>query len=270
MRPTRVLIYAALILLAAFFLLPIYVLALTSVKTFAEADLSRMWDFPNGISFSGLDTAWTALSPNFMNSLYLVIPATVFTALIGSINGYVLAKWRFRGANIVFPLLLFGMFIPYQSILIPLVRFLQQVNLYGSIKGLVIVHVVYGIPIATLIFRNYYAAFPDDLVEAAKVEGASILAIYRRVFLPLSWPGFAVVGIWEFTQVWNDFLFAVTVTPNPASQPVTVAVQNLSGSQIVEWNVQMAGALLAALPTLLIYIFLGRFFLRGLLAGALK
>jgi glucose/mannose transport system permease protein len=132
------------------------------------------------------------------------------------------------------------------------------------------VHVIYGIPISTLIFRNYYAAFPDDLVEAAKVEGASILSIYRRVFLPLSLPGFAVVAIWEFTQVWNDFLFAVTVTPNPDSQPITVAVQNLAGSQIVEWNVQMAGSLIAALPTLLVYIFLGRFFLRGLLAGALK
>jgi glucose/mannose transport system permease protein len=270
MRISRVLIYAALCLLAVFFLLPIYVLVLTSVKTFAEADLSRMWELPDGISFTGLDQAWTALSPNFVNSIYLVIPATLFTALIGSVNGYVLAKWRFRGANIVFPLLLFGMFIPYQSILIPLVRFLQNVHLYGSIKGLVVVHVIYGIPIATLIFRNYYAAFPDDLTEAAKVEGASLLAIYRRVFLPLSLPGFAVVGIWEFTQVWNDFLFAVTVTPNPSSQPVTVAVQNLSGSQIVEWNAQMAGAMVAALPTLLVYVFLGRFFLRGLLAGALK
>jgi glucose/mannose transport system permease protein len=270
MRVSRVLIYAVLILLAAFFLLPIYVLAMTSVKTFAEADLSRMWDLPNGVSFSGLDKAWTALSPNLLNSIYLVIPATIFTAVIGSINGYVLAKWRFRYDNVIFALLLFGMFIPYQSILIPLVRFLQEVNLYGSIKGLVVVHVIYGIPIATLIFRNYYAGFPDDLAEAAKVEGASLLVIYRRVFLPLSLPAFAVVCIWEFTQVWNDFLFAVTVTPNPDSQPVTVAVQNLAGSQIVEWNVQMAGALIAALPTLVVYIFLGRFFLRGLLAGALK
>jgi glucose/mannose transport system permease protein len=269
-RASRILIYAVLVLLAAFFLLPIYVLATTSVKTFAEADLSRMWDFPNGISFSGLDRAWDSLSPNFMNSIYLVIPATIFTAVIGSINGYVLAKWRFRYDNVIFALLLFGMFIPYQSILIPLVRFLQEVHLYGSIKGLVVVHVIYGIPIATLIFRNYYAGFPDDLAEAAKVEGASLLAIYRRVFLPLSLPAFAVVCIWEFTQVWNDFLFAVTVTPNPDSQPVTVAVQNLAGSQIVEWNVQMAGALIAALPTLVVYIFLGRFFLRGLLAGALK
>jgi glucose/mannose transport system permease protein len=265
-----VLVYAALVALAAFFLLPVYVLVTTSVKTFAEADLAHMWDLPEGISFSGLDKAWDELSPNVLNSIYLVIPATVFAALIGSLNGYILSKWRFRGANVIFPLLLFGMFIPYQAVLIPLVRSLQEVGLYGSLKGLVLVHVVYGIPITTLIFRNYYAAIPTDLLEAAKVDGAGLLTIYRRVFLPLSLPGFAVVGIWEFTQVWNDFLFAVTVTPNPSAQPVTVAVQNLSGSQIVEWNVQMAGALLAALPTLLVYIFLGRFFIRGLLAGALK
>ena len=270
MRLRRVLVYAALVALAAFFLLPVYVLLTTSVKTFAEADLAHMWDFPEGISFSGLDKAWGELSPNVLNSIYLVIPATIFAALIGSLNGYVLSKWRFRGANVIFPLLLFGMFIPYQAVLIPLVRSLQEVGLYGSLKGLVLVHVVYGIPITTLIFRNYYAAIPTDLLEAAKVDGAGLLTIYRRVFLPLSLPGFAVVGIWEFTQVWNDFLFAVTVTPNPSAQPVTVAVQNLSGSQIVEWNVQMAGALLAALPTLLVYIFLGRFFIRGLLAGALK
>jgi glucose/mannose transport system permease protein len=266
----RILVYAGLVVLGAFFLLPVYVLAITSVKTFAEADLAHMWDLPDGISLAGLDKAWGELSPNLVNSVYLVVPATVFTLLIGSLNGYVLSKWRFRGANVIFPLLLFGMFIPYQSVLIPLVRSLQEVGLYGSIKGLVLVHVIYGIPIATLIFRNYYAAIPTDLVEAAKVDGASLLTVYRRIFLPLSLPGFAVVGIWEFTQVWNDFLFAVTITPNPASQPVTVAVQNLAGSQIVEWNVQMAGALLAALPTLLVYIFLGRFFIRGLLAGALK
>lgn len=269
-RLHRIGIYGALILLLAFFLLPVYVLGMTSVKTFAEADLSRMWELPSQVSFEGLEKAWDALSPNFKNSLSMVIPATLISAFIGSINGYVLAKWRFRGANVLFPLLLFGMFIPYQSILIPLVRFLQEVNLYGTIKGLVLVHVVYGIPIVTLIFRNYYATFPDELAEAARVDGASIFGIYRRVFLPLSLPGFAVVGIWQFTNIWNDFLFAVTITPNPASQPITVAVNNLAGSQIVEWNVQMAGALVAALPTLLIYVFLGRFFLRGLLAGALK
>jgi glucose/mannose transport system permease protein len=183
--------------------------------------------------------------------------------------------------------MLFGMFIPYQSILIPLVQVLQRVNAwaaaigippalqwlvpgYGSITGLAFVHIVYGIPITTLIFRNYYATVPNELVEAAKIDGANIFKVYRWVLFPISMPAFAVVMIWQFTSIWNEFLFAVILTQNPAIRPVTVALYNLAGSYIVEWNVQMAGALLAAMPTLLVYIFLGRFFMRGLLAGALK
>jgi glucose/mannose transport system permease protein len=168
------------------------------------------------------------------------------------------------------------MFIPYQSVLIPLVQFLQwvgntlSVRLYGTLTGLALVHIVYGIPITTLIFRNYYAGVPTDMIEAGRIDGAGLFGIYRHIVLPLSIPGFVVVMIWQFTAVWNEFLFAVTITNNPARQPITVALQNLAGSQIVEWNVQMAGALLAAMPTLLVYVFLGRYFLRGLLAGALK
>jgi len=167
------------------------------------------------------------------------------------------------------------MFIPYQSILIPLVQTLQKINifgirLYGSIPGLILTHVIYGIPITTLIFRNYYASVPTELVEAARIDGANIFGVYRHVLFPLSMPGFVVVMIWQFTSIWNDFLFAATVTSNPATQPITVGLNNLAGSYIVEWNVQMAGALIAALPTLLVYIFLGRFFLRGLMAGSLK
>jgi glucose/mannose transport system permease protein len=205
-----------------------------------------------------------------MNSVYLALPATILSSGLGSLNGYVLAKWKFKGSDILFPLLLFGMFIPYQSILIPLVQVLQKLHLYGSIPGLIFVHVVYGIPITTLIFRNYYAAIPTELLEAAKIDGAGILTIYRRVLFPLSVPGFVVVAIWQFTSVWNDFLFGVIVTSRPAVQPITVALNNMAGSYIVEWNVQMAGALLAALPTLLVYICLGRYFIRGLLAGSLK
>jgi glucose/mannose transport system permease protein len=176
---------------------------------------------------------------------------------------------------VLFPLLLFGMFIPYQSILIPLVQTLQKINIfgvkfYGSIPGLILAHVIYGIPITTLIFRNYYANVPTELVEAARIDGANIFGIYRHVLFPLSLPGFVVVMIWQFTSIWNDFLFAATVTSNPATQPITVGLNNLAGSYIVEWNVQMAGALIAALPTLLVYIFLGRFFMRGLMAGSLK
>jgi len=190
--------------------------------------------------------------------------------MLGSINGYVLSKWKFRGSDVLFPLLLFGMFIPYQSILIPLMRAFQVMHLYGTIPGLIFAHVVYGIPITTLIFRNYYAAVPTELVEAAKIDGATIFSVYRHVLFPLSLPGFVVVMIWQFTQIWNDFLFAVTLIGNPEVQPITVALNNLAGSFIVEWNVQMAGALIAAMPTLLVYIFLGRYFMRGLLAGSLK
>jgi glucose/mannose transport system permease protein len=270
MKAVRVLIYLALIGLTVFYLLPVYVLFLTGLKSFAEADLLRMWNWPTQPSLASFAKAWEKLAPNFMNSVYLVIPATLISSLIGSVNGYILSKWRFRGSEVLFSAILFGIFIPYQSILIPLVNFLQSVGLYGSIPGLVLVHVVYGIPITSLIFRNYYASIPVELVEAAKIDGASLFGIYRWVILPLSQPGFAVVAIWQFTQIWNDFLFAVTVTNKPAQQPITVALQNLAGSQIIEWNVQMAGALLAALPTLLVYVFLGRFFLQGLLAGALK
>jgi glucose/mannose transport system permease protein len=177
---------------------------------------------------------------------------------------------------VLFPLLLFGMFIPYQSILIPLVQVLSRIpwfggdSLYGTVPGLIFVHVVYGIPITTLIFRNYYAAIPNELIEASRIDGATLFGIYRYILFPLSMPGFVVVMIWQFTSVWNDFLFAVTITGNPEAQPITVGLNNLAGSYIVEWNVQMAGALLAALPTLAVYIFLGRFFMRGLLAGSLK
>ncbi len=277
-QPSRLLLYAILIIFAAFYLMPVYVLLVTGMKGFVEVSLPRMWDLPSGLYFDSFLRAWfgsqaqgfRGLSTNFLNSLKLVVPATLLSALLGSMNGYVLAKWKFRGSEILFPLLLFGMFIPYQSILIPLVQTLQKMQLYGSIPGLIFVHVVYGIPITTLIFRNYYATVPTELVEASKIDGASLLGIYRWVMFPISMPGFVVALIWQFTSIWNDFLFGVVVTPNPAVQPVTVTLNNLAGSYIVEWNVQMAGALLAALPTLLVYIFLGRYFMRGLLAGSLK
>jgi glucose/mannose transport system permease protein len=278
MRWPRLLIYFILIAFALFYLLPIYVLLITGLKSFAEVNLYRMWDWPATVSLDSFAKAWfgseregfRGLSNNFWNSVQLAVPATLLSALLGSMNGYVLAKWKFRSSNTLFMLLLFGMFIPYQSILIPLVQVLQALQLYGSIPGLIFVHVVYGIPITTLIFRNYYATVPTELVEAAKIDGASILGIYRHVMFPLSLPGFVVVTIWQFTSIWNDFLFGVIVTSRPVVQPITVALNNLAGSYIVEWNVQMAGALLAALPTMLVYVLLGRFFMRGLLAGSLK
>lgn len=269
-RPSRLAIYVLLIAFAAFYLMPIYVLLVTGLKSFSEVSLNRMWDFPSGFHLDSFTDAYDSLSPSLLNSFKLVIPATIISTFVGSINGYILTKWRFPGSDVIFFLLLFGMFIPYQSILIPLLQTLQRMELSGTIRGLVLVHVVYGIPITTLIFRNYYGAVPTELIEAAKIDGASIFGIYTRILVPLSLPGFVVVAIWQFTSIWNDFLFAVTVTSSPDAQPVTVALNNLAGSFIVEWNVQMAGALLAALPTLLVYILLGRFFIRGLMAGALK
>jgi len=279
----RGVLYAALVAFAILYLMPVYVLIVTGMKSFAEANLYQMWDLPSGLYFGSYAKAWfgseaegfRGLNVNFMNSVYLTIPATIISAMWGSINGYILAKWKFRGSNVLFPLLLFGMFIPYQSILIPLVQTLQKINIfgvrfYGSILGLILAHVIYGIPITTLIFRNYYANVPTELVEAARIDGANIFGIYRRILFPLSLPGFVVVMIWQFTSIWNDFLFAATVTSNPEAQPITVGLNNLAGSYIVEWNVQMAGSLIAALPTLLVYIFLGRFFMRGLMAGSLK
>jgi glucose/mannose transport system permease protein len=248
------------------------------MKSFAEVSLSRMWALPSGLYFSSFAQAWNGsvahgfrgLGPNFFNSVKLTIPATVLSSFLGSMNGYVLAKWRFRGVDVIFPAILFGMFIPYQSILIPLVVSLQRIHLYGSLQGLIFVHVVYGIPITTLIFRNYYASIPTELVEAGKIDGAGLWGIYQRVIVPLSAPAFVVAAIWQFTSIWNDFLFGVTVTSNPKVQPITVELNNLAGSYIVDWNVQMGGALLAALPTLFVYIFLGRYFMRGLMAGSLK
>ena len=266
----KVVFYAVLIVLAAIYLLPVYMLLLTGFKSFAEVDLKTMWNLPlNGLHIENFIKGFEQLAPNLGNSVMVVVPEAILSSLLGSINGYVLAKWRFPGSNWIFMAILFGMFIPYQSILIPLVKFLQFINLYGDLPGLILVHVIYGIPITTLIFRNYYAGISTEILESGRIDGAGLFGLYRYIMFPLSAPSFAVVIIWQFTQAWNEFLFALILT-NQSNWPVTVALNNLAGSQIVQWNVIMAATLLAALPTLLVYIFLGRFFLRGLMAGALK
>lgn len=255
--------------MAIFFLLPVYVMVITGLKSFEEVSLARMWELPAGIYFDNFVAAFDQLRPNLVNSVLLTVPAAVGSAILGAFNGFVLSKWRFRGSETIFTLLLFGMFIPYQSILIPLVQFMQTINLYGGIPGLILVHIVYGIPITTLIFRNYFAGVPKELIESARIDGADLFKTFRHIMIPLSPPAFAVVLIWQFTNIWNEFLFAIVLT-RPASWPVTVALNNLAGSQIVEWNVQMSGALLAAIPTLTVYVLLGRYFVRGLMAGAVK
>lgn len=265
----RWLMYAFLCLAVAFFVMPVYMMVVTALKEPAAISLDTAWQLPRMWNWASFGEAWSAFLPKLRNSFVLTVSAAAASALLGSLNGYVFAKWPFPGSNLVFAFLLFGMFIPYQAILIPLFEFIRSIGLYGSIWGLVLVHTVYGLPITTLIFRNYYVEIPDSLIEASSLEGAGFFAIYRRVVFPLSLPGFVVVVIWQFTQIWNEFLFAVTLS-NPSSQPITVALAQLAGGEAVKWNLPMAGALLAALPTLLVYVIFGRYFVRGLLAGSVK
>jgi len=266
----RILIYAALILLSVIFLIPAYMVIITSLKSPDQISKDTVWSLPTIWYWQSFADAWEKFAPNLKNSFALVIPATILSALLGSLNGYVLSKWKFPGANIVFTLMLFGMFIPYQSILIPLFQFLNRLGLYGNIPGLAMVHIIYGLPITTLIFRNYYAEVPTEMVEAGAMDGASFFGIYRYIMFPISMPGFVVVIIWQFTQIWNEFLFAVTLTSGTGNEPITVALSNLAGGRAVQWNLPMAGSIMAAIPTLVVYILLGRYFIRGLLAGSVK
>ncbi|MBN2045906.1 MAG: carbohydrate ABC transporter permease [Anaerolineales bacterium] len=266
----RFLVYLILVIFVSVFLVPVYMALITSLKSPDQISLLTAWKLPAPWHFASYAEAWQAFAPNLMNSLSLVIPATLISALMGSMNGYILSKWKFKGSNILFQLMLFGMFIPYQSILIPLFQFLNKIHLYGNIPGLIVVHVVYGLPITTLIFRNYYAEVPTEMIEAGAIDGAGFFGIYRHIVFPISLPGFVVVIIWQFTQIWNEFLFAVTLTSGTGNEPITVAISNLAGGEAVNWNLPMAGSIMAALPTLLVYIFLGQYFIRGLLAGSVK
>ena len=264
------LVWLALFLAFLFYVMPIYVMVVNGLKEATNVGLNTMWQLPPVLSGGGFLEAARRLWHNMLNSFLMVIPATVLSSFIGAINGYLLSKWKFRGSDVLFIIMLFGFFIPYQTVLLPLVRFLQMIHLYGTIPGLILTHVVYGLPITTLMFRNYFAGVPTELIEAASVDGAGVMTTFWRVMLPLSVPAFIVVGIFQFTNIWNDFLFGVTIVPNPAAQPITIALNNLSGSFSVDWNVVMAGAVVAAIPTALVYIFLGRYFVRGLLAGSVK
>lgn len=262
--------YALLLLFAVIVLMPVYVLLVTSLKGVSETDAAHAWSLPQLWTVDAWRQAWDQLSPSLRNSFYLVIPATVLSTLLGSLNGFVLSKWKFPGADLVFTLFLFGMFIPYQAVMIPLTTLLQNVHFPDGIPRLIFAHVVYGIPITALIFRNYYATIPNDLMEAARMDRAGMLRTYRSVVLPISMPAFVVAAIWQFTSIWNDFLFAVFIVTDPAKWPVTVALNNTAGSLVTPYNLQMSAAILASLPTLVVYILLGRFFMRGLMAGALK
>jgi glucose/mannose transport system permease protein len=271
LRWARIGLYGALIAFAAFYLMPVYVVLVNGVKPFSEVSLQRMWDMPSsGVSFESFQKGWDAVAPNFVSSLKITIPTALISSFIGSINGYIFAKWRFRYSNVIFLLVLFGLFLPYQGILIPLVQVLVKLGIYGSIPGLIITHTIFGIPITALIFRAYFVGVPTDLVEAARIDGAGFFGVYRYIMFPIAAPAFAVVLIWQFTQVWNDFLLALILLSNPREAPVMVAVNNLANSYFVEYNVQFAAALIASGPTLILYFALGKLFMRGLLAGAVK
>ena len=279
-RVTRTLIYLVLLLFALFYLLPLFVMVINSVKPLAEITGGNMMALPKVWTFEPWRAAWseaqvgvqaTGLKPYFWNSIKMVVPAVAISTVLGALNGYVLTKWRFRYDTILFGLMLFACFIPFQIVLIPMARMLGIFGLAGSTGGLILVHVVYGIGFTTLYFRNYYAVFPTELIRAAQIDGAGFFQIFWRILLPSSGPIIVVSVIWQFTNIWNDFLFGASFA-DFSSQPMTVALNNLvqSSTGVKEYNVHFAGAILAALPTLLVYIVAGRYFVRGLMAGSVK
>jgi glucose/mannose transport system permease protein len=247
-----------------------YVLLVTSFKTTPEVSVDNMWLLPDSLDTAAWQRAWEALSPSFGRTIVLAVAAAIISSLLGALNGYVLARVRFRGADIIFGLIIFGMFIPYQAVMVPLRDVVANIGLPPGIATLIFVHTVYGIPICTLIFRNYYInTIPTSLIEAAAVDGASVFSTFWRIVLPLSGPIFVVAIIWQFTMVWNDFLFAIFMT-NTSNGPIMLSLSALAGAQSPDYAQSMAGALIASLPPLLVYVFLGRYFVGGLMAGAVK
>lgn len=276
----KVAIYTLLILFAIYYLLPLYVMLVNSLKPLEEIRQGNMLALPSQWTIEPWLSAWstaqigvspTGLKPYFLNSILMVVPAVALSTLLGALNGYVLTKWRFRGDGIVFGLMLLACFIPFQIVLIPSAKILGLLGLAGTVSGLVLIHMVYGLGFTTLFFRNYYEAFPTELVRAAQIDGASFFQIFRRILLPSSGPIIVVTVIWQFTNIWNDFLFGSSFSSYD-SIPMTVALNNLvnSSTGVKEYNVHFAGAILAALPTLVVYVVSGRYFVRGLMAGAVK
>ena len=276
----RSVLYGVLALAALYTLAPMWVMLATSLKTLDEIREGSLIAAPHAPTIEPWFKAWAhactgvrceGLKPFFVNSLLMTIPAVLISTLIGAVNGYALTHWRFRGSDVLFTLLLVGCFIPFQVVLLPMARTLGAVGMSDSVLGLIFVHVVYGLAFTTLFFRNYYIGIPGELVKAARVDGAGFFTIFRRILLPISGPIFMVSVIWQFTQIWNDFLFGV-VFAGADSQPVTVALNNLvrTSTGVKEYNVDMAAAIIAAAPTLFVYIVAGKYFVRGLTAGAVK
>jgi glucose/mannose transport system permease protein len=276
----RVVIYGLLLLFAVFYLLPLFVMVTTSFKTLDEIRDGNMLALPMAPTIEPWIAAWgttcvgldcNGIKGYFLNSILMMVPAVIISTMLGALNGYVLTKWRFPGHKLVFGLMLFACFIPFQSVLIPMALVLGTLGLAGSTAGLVLVHVVYGLGFTTLFFRNYYEAFPNELVRAAQIDGASFFQIFHRILLPSSGPIIVVTVIYQVTNIWNDFLFGASFAAGDAA-PMMVALNNLvnSSTGVKEYNVHMAAAMFAALPTLIIYVVAGRYLVRGLMAGAVK
>ena len=271
LSPSRLAIHATLLFAAALYLVPLVVMLLTSLKTPEDIRSGNLLSWPETLTFIGWVKAWGVVDGYFWNSVKIAVPGVLISTAIGALNGYVLSMWRFRGSQLFFGLLLFGCFLPFQTVLLPASFTLGKLGLANTTAGLVLVHVVYGIAFTTLFFRNYYVTVPDALVRAARLDGAGFFTIFGRILLPMSVPIIMVCMIWQFTQIWNDFLFGV-VFASGDTQPITVALNNLvnTSTGAKEYNVDMAAAMIAGLPTLLVYILAGKYFLRGLTAGAVK
>ena len=276
----RYLLYIILILFAFYFIFPLYVMLVTSFKTMNEIRQGNLLTLPSQLNFESWLVAWggrgygagdTYLRPFFWNSIKMVVPATFFSTFIGAMTGYVLTKWRFKGDSWVFLFILFGCFIPYQAILLPMARTLGELGISNSVFGLIVVHSIYGIPFTTLFFRNYYVSIPNELIKAARIDGAGFFKIFFKILLPISATIIVVTVIWQFTQIWNDFLFGATFSFGEAA-PIQVALNNMvmSSTSVKEYNVDMAAAIIAGFPTLVVYVLAGKYFIRGLTSGAVK
>ncbi len=276
----RTAIYAALVLLAVLFLIPLVVVVINSLRSNQEIAATSMIGWPHQFAFGNYSQAWDkfcmaehcwGIEPYMLNSLELAIPATILSTVLGALAGYSIALWRFPGDQLVFGIVTLGIFLPEQMKLIPWVVVLRDLALTNTIAGLVLIHIVQGMSFTTLFCRNYYVGIPQDLLKAARIDGAGFFRVFWRIVLPLSPPILVVTVIWQFTGIWNEFLFGVTFTQG-GQQPVTAALIALSAAITTEpqFGVQSAAVLIAALPTLLVYLFGGRYFLRGLTAGAVK
>lgn len=285
-RPQRtfstrnIIVYGTLAVIATYYLLPLYVMVVTSLKTMDEVRQGNVFSLPHTLTVQPWIKAWAeactglncdGLSRGFWNSVRITVPSVILSIAIASVNGYALANWRFRGADIFFTILIFGAFIPYQVMLYPIVIILREIGLYGTLWGLIIVHTIFGMPILTLLFRNYFTSLPEELFKAARIDGAGFWGIYGRIMLPMSLPIFVVAMILQITGIWNDFLFGVIYT-KPDLYPMTVQLNNIVNTTtgVREYNVNMAATILTAAVPLIIYFVSGRWFVRGIAAGAVK